>query len=105
MGFKGDFADGRLRSNIAFFYNDYDDLQTNAWDPAISANLRTNVGSAHTYGVELENTVLLARDLRLTANLGYLKSQYDDFQNASGPGVSADGKEMIFAPQWNASLG
>ncbi|MFP3368349.1 TonB-dependent receptor [Pseudomonas sp. SIMBA_068] len=105
VGFKGDFADGRLRSNIAFFYNDYDDLQTNAWDPAISANLRTNVGSAHTYGVELENTVLLARDLRLTANLGYLKSQYDDFQNASGPGVSADGKKMIFAPEWNASLG
>lgn len=105
IGFKGDFADGRLRSNIAFFYNDYEDLQTNAWDPAISANLRTNVGSAHTYGVELENTALLTRDLRLTANLGYLESKYDDFQNASGPGVSADGKEMIFAPKWNASLG
>ncbi len=105
VGFKGDFAAGRLRSNIALFYNDYDDLQTNAWDPAISANLRTNVGSAHTYGLELENTALLTRDLRLTANIGYLKSKYDDFQNASGPGVSADGKEMIFAPRWNASLG
>lgn len=104
VGFKGDFAAGRLRSNIALFYNDYDDLQTNAWDPAISANLRTNVGSAHTYGLELENTALLTRDLRLTANIGYLKSKYDDFQNASGPGVSADGKEMIFAPRWNASL-
>ncbi|TBV04181.1 TonB-dependent receptor [Stutzerimonas kirkiae] len=105
FGLKGDFIGGRLRSNIAVFYNDYDDLQTNAWDPAISANLRTNVGSAHTYGVELENTALLARDLQLRANIGYLKSKYDDFQNASGPGVSADGKEMIFAPRWNASLG
>ena len=104
-GLKGDFLGGRLRSNLAVFYNDYTDLQTNAWDPDISANLRTNVGSAHTYGVELETLSLLTRDLQLRANLGYLKSQYDDFQNASGPGVSADGKEMIFAPRWNASLG
>lgn len=105
IGFKGDFLAGRLRSNVAIFYNDYDDLQTNAWDPAISSNLRTNVGSAHTYGVELENIALLSHDLRLILNLGYLESQYDDFQNASGPGVSANNKEMIFSPKWNLNLG
>lgn len=87
------------------FYNDYKDLQTNAWDPAISANLRTNVGSAHSYGVELENTALLSRDLTATVNLGYLKAQYDDFKNAAGPGVDADGNWMVFAPRWNLSLG
>jgi iron complex outermembrane receptor protein len=105
IGFKGEVLGGRLRSNVAIFYNDYDDLQTNAWDPAISANLRTNVGSAHTYGVELENVALLNRDLRLTLNLGYLESQYDDFQNASGPGVSANNKEMTYSPKWNLNLG
>ncbi|MBX8493740.1 TonB-dependent receptor [Pseudomonas cichorii] len=104
-GFKGDYLGGRLRSNVAVFYNDYRDLQTNAWDPAISANLRTNVGSAHSYGIELENTALLNRDLTLTANLGYLKAQYDDFKNAAGAGVDADGNWMVFAPRWNASLG
>lgn len=104
-GLKGDYLDGRLRSNIAVFYNDYKDLQTNAWDPAISANLRTNVGSAHSYGVELENTALLGRDLTATVNLGYLKAQYDDFKNAAGPGVDADGNWMVFAPRWNLALG
>jgi iron complex outermembrane receptor protein len=104
-GLKGDFLQGRLRSNIAVFYNDYRDLQTNAWDPAISANLRTNVGSAHSYGIELENTALLLNDLTLTANLGYLKAQYDDFANAAGPGVDADGNWMVFAPRWNLALG
>ncbi|MGE1155167.1 TonB-dependent receptor [Pseudomonas kitaguniensis] len=103
MGFKTDF--GRLRSNIAVFYNDYRDLQTNAWDPAISTNLRTNVGSAHTYGLELENTVLLTSDLQLTANLGYLNAKYDDFQNANGPGTNADGNRIMLAPRWNANMG
>ncbi|MFD2644347.1 TonB-dependent receptor [Pseudomonas japonica] len=104
-GLKGDYLGGRLRSNMAVFYNDYKDLQTNAWDPAISANLRTNVGSAHSYGVELENTALLSRDLTLSANLGYLEAQYDDFKNAAGPGVDADGNRMVFAPRWNLALG
>lgn len=104
-GLKGEFFNGRLRTNLAVFYNDYDDLQVNAFDPALGVNLRTNVGAAHTYGVELETLTALTRDLQLSANAGYLKSKYDDFQNAAGPGVNADGKEMILAPEWNASLG
>jgi iron complex outermembrane receptor protein len=105
IGFKGEFFGGRLRSNLALFYNDYDDLQTNAYDPSIGTNLRTNIGAAHTYGVELETLSVLARDLQFRANLGYLRSKYDDFQNAAGAGVSANGNRMIQAPEWNASLG
>ncbi|WP_256737624.1 TonB-dependent receptor [Pseudomonas sp. dw_358] len=104
-GFKGDFFDQRLRANLALFYNDYKDLQTNAYDPSLGVNLRTNVGRAHTYGLELETLTALTRDLDLTANVGYLQSRYDDFQNASGPGVDADGKALIYSPKWNASLG
>jgi iron complex outermembrane receptor protein len=104
-GFKGDFLDNRLRTNVALFYNDYKDLQTNAYDPSLGVNLRTNVGRAHTYGVELETTSALTHNLQLTANAGYLESKYDDFQNASGPGVSANGKQLVLSPRWNASVG
>lgn len=104
-GFKSDFLDNRLRTNVAFFYNDYKDLQTNAYDPSLGVNLRTNVGRAHTYGVELETTSALTQNLQLTANAGYLESKYDDFQNASGPGVSANGKQLVLSPRWNASVG
>jgi len=103
-GFKGDFFDQRLRANVALFYNDYRDLQTNAYNPALGVNLRTNVGKAHTYGIELETLTALTRDLQLTANVGYLQSRYDDFQNASGPGVNADGKQLVYSPKWNASV-
>ncbi|AZC95927.1 TonB-dependent receptor [Pseudomonas chlororaphis] len=104
-GFKGDFFDRRLRANLALFYNDYKDLQTNAYDPALGVSLRTNVGQAHTYGVELETLSALTHDLQLTFNLGYLQSQYDDFENASGAGVDANGKQLVFSPRWNTSLG
>lgn len=104
-GVKGDFFNQRLRANVAVFYNDYQDLQTNAYDPALGVSLRTNVGKAHTYGVEVETLTALTRDLQLTANLGYLQSRYDDFQNAAGAGVDADGKQLVFSPKWNASLG
>src|SRR5476649_626603 len=103
-GFKGDFFDQRLRANVALFYNDYRDLQTNAYNPVLGVNLRTNVGKAHTYGIELETLTALTRDLQLTANVGYLQSRYDDFQNASGPGVNADGKQLVYSPKWNASV-
>ncbi len=104
-GVKGDFFDQRLRANVALFYNDYQDLQTNAYDPALGVSLRTNVGKAHTYGVEVETLTALTRDLQLTANVGFLQSRYDDFQNAAGAGVDADGKHLVFSPKWNASLG
>ncbi|AZD48621.1 TonB-dependent receptor [Pseudomonas chlororaphis subsp. aurantiaca] len=104
-GFKGDFFDRRLRANLALFYNDYKDLQTNAYDPALGVSLRTNVGQAHTYGVELETLSALTNDLQLTFNLGYLQSQYDDFENASGAGVDANGKQLVFSPRWNTSVG
>lgn len=104
-GFKGDFFDQRLRANVALFYNDYKDLQTNAYDPALGVSLRTNVGRAHTYGVELETMTALSSDLQLTANLGYLQSKYDDFENAGGAGVDANGKQLVYSPRWNASVG
>src|SRR5476651_718722 len=103
-GVKGDFFDQRLRANVAVFYNDYKDLQTNAYDPALGVSLRTNVGRAHTYGLELETLTALSRDLQLTANVGYLQSKYDDFQNASGAGVDANGKQLVYSPRWNASV-
>ncbi|MFS2159470.1 TonB-dependent receptor [Pseudomonas sp. Pseusp122] len=104
-GFKGDFFNNRLRANVAFFYNNYKDLQTNAYEPSLGVNLRTNVGRAHTYGVELETLSALTDDLQLSANVGYLQSEYDDFQNASGPGVDANGKQLVLSPRWNASVG
>jgi len=87
------------------FYNDYKDLQTHAYEPSLGVNLRTNVGQAHTYGLELETISALSNNLQLTFNLGYLQSQYDDFENASGPGVDANGKQLVVSPRWNASAG
>ncbi|GAB7529367.1 hypothetical protein PS3A_17760 [Pseudomonas sp. 3A(2025)] len=34
-GLKGEFFNGRLRSNVALFYNDYKDLQATAYAPSI----------------------------------------------------------------------
>lgn len=103
-GIKGEFFNGRLRSNLALFYNDYKDLQASAYAPSIgNFYARINAGGAHTYGAELENQWAATDALQLTLNLGYLEAFYERFANAGGPGVDADDNRMPYSPRWTAS--
>lgn len=105
-GIKSEFFARHLRANLAAFYNDYRDLQVSYTSPAYPGNsIRGNAGKAHTLGVELETSTRLPFGLGLQFGGGYLHAVYDEYKNAGGPGVDADGNSLINSPKWNLSGG
>lgn len=105
-GIKSEFFARHLRANLAAFYNDYRDLQVSYTSPAYPGNsIRGNAGKAHTAGVELETSARLPFGLGLQLAGGYLHAVYDEYKNAGGPGVDADGHDLINSPKWNLSGG
>jgi len=105
-GIKSEFFGRHLRANLAAFYNDYRDLQVSYTSPAYPGNsIRGNAGKAHSLGVELETSARLPFGLGLQLAGGYLRAIYDEYKNAGGPGVDADGHDLINSPKWNLSGG
>jgi iron complex outermembrane receptor protein len=105
VGLKTDWFDHRLLANATLFYNDYQNLQQTATvispvnDTPVS--VRTNAGSAHTEGFELETIVEPIKALRWTNNVSYLNTRYDNFPNAGGTGVDATGNQLPYSPRWS----
>ncbi len=113
IGLKSDWMDGRLRANIAAFYNDYRDFQARVSgiviDPVTmlpSPELTViNAGELETSGVELELVYLPIDALRLDAQIGYLNAEYGEFEDARFPGGSRAFQEPAFSPEWTARFG
>ena len=98
------FADGPYRHSLAFFYNDYTDVQVpgsigvdtdgdGVFDTF--SGVTTNAGAATIWGFEYEGALGLAEDAFRTGDtldfnwaVGYLNGQYDQFINAFGVDVS-----------------
>jgi iron complex outermembrane receptor protein len=95
IGAKSSFADGRVNTNLAFFYSDYTNIQVpgsigvdNNGDGIADtfAGVTTNAGAATVQGVELEMNALLGRNLAAQGDalttmltLGYIDAEYDEF--------------------------
>ena len=118
VGFKGDFLDNTLRTNVAVFYTMFEDLQrnqvvpfTNASGNADQETVTVNAGESHSQGIEIETTWLPIDELEVTLNVGYLKAEYDDFEfdptpnNTNTGVVDFSGLDIPFSPEWNASFG
>lgn len=104
-GLKATLFDRHLRSNIAVFYNDYNDLQVSFYDPIYVGSRRGNAGKAHSWGIEVENDLRITDAFSVQTSGGYLKAVYDDYEGAGGPGVDASGNPLINAPKWSFSGG
>ena len=111
LGYKSEWLENRLRVNTAVFFNDYRDLQVSSFqstpDGSALIGVFTNAGKARMQGLELELTALITDAFSITANLGYLDAEYDEFITASGGrlvDVSGE-REMINAPRWDLFFG
>lgn len=105
-GVKSQFLDDRLRANLTLFYNDYEDLQLSAFDPATNVSRRFNAAAATTQGVELELSIVPAAGLTAYAAVGYLDASYDEFfDNVGGQIVDVSDRDLKGAPEWSASGG
>ena len=112
------FAEGAYRHSLAFFYNDYTDVQVpgsigvdTTGDGVFDtfSGVTTNAGAATIWGIEYEGALGLAEDAFATGDsldfswaVGYLNGQYDEFINAFGVDVS-DTAVIQNTPEWMAA--
>lgn len=105
-----------LRTNVAAYYYNYENLQVNARDVSGVNYILQNAANSHIYGGELEVTAAINRDINLNGSAAYTHAEYTKYPNAQtfiplpqgGNSVQtrdASGKQMIRAPRWSANLG
>lgn len=79
VGFKTQWAEGAVTLNGAAFYSDIDDLQFSYIDFVRRANVTSSIDNVTITGVELEAAGEVAEHLSLFANIGYAKSEIEEF--------------------------
>ena len=110
IGLKADWLEGRLRTNLAGFYNMYTDLQRTVLSPSLSQE-KLNAADATIAGFEVELSFLPTRYLQIDASLGYVNAEYDEYEglDVDGDGITdpdlAEDLDFAFVPEWTAYLG
>ncbi|MFN7399518.1 MAG: TonB-dependent receptor [Sandaracinobacter sp.] len=106
LGFKSDWADRKIRLNVAAFYADYQNKQEEIirTNPDTGATITTvdNAAAVNIYGVEAEWTVLPFTGFTLSGTVAYLNAKYGEFIS-SGFDV-ADYVDVRNTPQWQLNF-
>ena len=111
IGMKADWLDNRLRTNVAVFYNEFDDIQVvqfEAGSGGASSNL-VNAGEATYWGIELDATAILTDGLTMDLTYGYLDAEFDEY-NLLDPATDqevdiSNVAEITRAPENTANIG
>lgn len=81
LAFRNSFLARRLSANLNVFYTKWRDQQVEIGNSTDYYTVIRNAGRSHLYGAELEGDWRVSKPLRLSASLGYLHTEYDEFQN------------------------
>ncbi len=87
LGFKGEWLDRRLRTNVAIFHADYTDIQRTATvlNSVPSISTLTNAGKATIKGIELDASWLVTDSLRFDFGYGKTDASYDELLGITCP--------------------
>ena len=106
LGVKSTLLDGTMTANATMYSMDIDDFQDRAFDGLSFIVL--NAGELRQQGVELDVNWAPIEQLRVAAGLGYLDSEYLDFDGApglpGGPPQDLTGERRTYSPEWQTSL-
>lgn len=101
LGLKSQLFNNRLRANIAAFYSDYKDLQTQTFIGGVQRF--QNAAKARIYGFEGEFDFVPVDGLTLNTAIGYTNFKYKKYIR-DGVDVS-DIVRAINIPKWTARIG
>lgn len=104
IGAKSDLAGGRVRANIALFYDFYNDIQRViqgvVGNPPTPTTTTRNAAKAKIYGGELELSALPTENLELSVNVGAAIARYDEFMD--GP-IDRSNNRFPLVPEWTVN--
>lgn len=98
IGVKAAF--NRLRFSAAIFYMDIEDIHISKYENDIITT--GNADSAHSLGAEMDLTYFLTDSLELTAAIGVIDAEYDDYDTGK---VVYDGESITNTPSYSAKIG
>ena len=75
VGLKSRFADDRAELNLAYYYNDFKNLQVSTFDGVLGFNV-SNAGAAQIQGVELDGRWKMLDSLLLRGSLAWTDFEY-----------------------------
>ena len=106
LGVKSTLLDGSMTANVTLFRTDLDDFQDRAFDGL--SFVVVNAGDLRQQGVEADINWTPIEPLRIVAGVGYLDSEYRDFEGApplpGGEVQDLTGERRNFSPEWQTSL-
>ncbi len=103
-GIKTLWAAGRVSTNAAAFYIDWDDLQLNTFNPQVPGQFFiSNVGSASSKGVELEVAARAAQGVDVFTAVGFTHARFGT--GAVSSGVDVEGNTIPNTPEYTTSFG
>ena len=109
IGSKMSFLDQRMFLNLAYFYNQYEDIQLSVFTSYTLPNGSqsffgdfTNAGKGTVQGVEAEYQFLPTEHWLISGNLAWLDAEYDEFM--SGGVNIADSQHFTNAPEFSGAL-
>lgn len=117
-GFKGEFFDRHLRTNVAVFHawqNNVQRIINATFLDSTGATRLTqfvaNAGKARTYGVEFEGTIIPWQGMEIGTSAAYLHAAYvkgsrfeDQLVNGQIVQVDRSGEPITQAPKWTANV-
>ena len=98
IGVKGAFNRARLAA--AIFYMDIEDIHFSKYENSMWVT--GNADSAHSLGAELELTYFLTDSIELTAAIGIIDAEYDDYDDGT---VVYDGESITGTPSHTVRIG
>ncbi|MCU1785277.1 TonB-dependent receptor [Pseudomonas sp. 13B_2.1_Bac1] len=109
-GIKTTAFNNRVQNNIALFYNNYENYQTNLSNPVFNGvpvvgAVLANADSAHTYGAELESSVQITPNWKTSFSASYLRATIDQFLPDDVSSLADyTGNQLPFAPRMTYNL-
>ena len=110
-GLRSSFANDRVRLNATYFNVNYQDFQRSTVvsvpGTAFQETRTFNAADVDAQGLEVELQALLAEDLTLRANLGWLDAEYNEFvldRNLDGVLEDFSGRDVVRSPDVTAGV-
>jgi iron complex outermembrane receptor protein len=101
-GLRTQWLGGDLMVNVAGFYNEIRDYQTER-GLSLADYVVLNADRAVTYGAEIETLWNAHRRLSLSGSFGWTHAEFKRFTDPV-TGASLDGNTLPYAPEWNGML-
>jgi outer membrane receptor protein involved in Fe transport len=113
LGWRSFLMEKALRTQVTAFYMDRKDIQVNSsiqlGDGNTFALYKDNAASGTNYGVEFELSWQVDEHLQVFANLGLLKTKFDDYNYVDPVDgeteIDLRGSEQVNAPGYNFAIG